>query len=85
MCLSTLADVQPVRCSLSHLICWVSELCWSTVRFLIGVQVKRQDVFGGVGQPSSLIDRIVGFSEAPSSYQAFDKGEIGKVIFDPWQ
>lgn len=47
--------------------------------------VKRQDVFGGVGQPNSLIDRIVGFEDASESYQAFDKGEIGKVIFDPWK
>ncbi|PPR07111.1 hypothetical protein CVT24_010947 [Panaeolus cyanescens] len=47
--------------------------------------VKRQDVFGGVGQANSLIDRIVGFNEAAESYRAFDKGEIGKVIFDPWK
>ena len=37
MCLLTLADVQHVRCFLSHLICSVSELCWLAVRRLIGV------------------------------------------------
>ncbi|KAH6912784.1 alcohol dehydrogenase [Coprinopsis sp. MPI-PUGE-AT-0042] len=47
--------------------------------------VKRQDVFGGVGQPASLIDRVVDFSEAAESYRAFEKGDIGKVIFNPWQ
>ncbi|KAF8644432.1 hypothetical protein AX16_008491 [Volvariella volvacea WC 439] len=47
--------------------------------------VKRQDVFGGVGEKSSLIDRIVGFSQAVESYRAFDKGECGKVVFDPWK
>jgi len=47
--------------------------------------VKRQDIFGGVGQPASLIDRICDFSQAAESYRAFDKGEIGKVIFDPWK
>ncbi|RDB17970.1 putative zinc-type alcohol dehydrogenase-like protein YbdR [Hypsizygus marmoreus] len=47
--------------------------------------VKRQDVFGGVGQPASLIDRIVNFEEATESYRAFDKGEVGKVIFSPWK
>ncbi|TFK40676.1 alcohol dehydrogenase [Crucibulum laeve] len=47
--------------------------------------VKRQDVFGGVGQPESLVDRVVDFSQATESYRAFDKGEIGKVIFDPWK
>jgi len=47
--------------------------------------VKRQDVFGKVGETASLIDRIVDFSQAAESYRAFDKGEIGKVIFDPWK
>lgn len=47
--------------------------------------VKRQDVFGGIGEPASLIDRIVDFTEAADSYRAFDKGEVGKVIFDPWK
>lgn len=49
--------------------------------------LRRQDVFGGVGaeSPASLIDRVVGFDEAAESYRAFDKGECGKVIFDPWR
>jgi len=47
--------------------------------------VKRQDVFGGVGQAASLVDRIVTFKDAIESYRAFDKGEVGKVIFDPWR
>jgi hypothetical protein len=47
--------------------------------------VKRQDVFGKVGEAASLVDRITDFSQAAESYRAFDKGEIGKVIFDPWK
>ena len=47
--------------------------------------VKRQDIFGSVGQPASLIDKVVDFSQAAESYRAFDKGEVGKVIFDPWK
>ncbi|KAF8967064.1 alcohol dehydrogenase [Flammula alnicola] len=47
--------------------------------------VKRQDVFGGVGQEASLIDKIVDFSQAAEVYAAFDKGQVGKVIFDPWK
>ncbi|KAG6837621.1 hypothetical protein H0H93_006142 [Arthromyces matolae] len=47
-------------------------------------QVKRQDVFGTIGEPASLIDRVVGFDVAAESYRAFDKGEVGKVIFKPW-
>ena len=47
--------------------------------------VKRQDIFGGVGESASLIDKVVDFSQAAESYRAFDKGEVGKVIFDPWK
>lgn len=47
--------------------------------------VKRQDVFGGVGEAASLIDKIVNIDEAAENYRAFDKGEVGKVIFDPWK
>jgi len=46
--------------------------------------VRRQDVFGDVGKESSLVDKVVGFDEAPESYKLFDKGECGKVLFDPW-
>ncbi|KAF4617569.1 hypothetical protein D9613_005892 [Agrocybe pediades] len=46
--------------------------------------VKRQDIFGTVGQPANLIDRIVSLDDAAESYRAFDKGEVGKTIFDPW-
>lgn len=47
--------------------------------------VKRQDIFGGVGEAASLVDKVVGFEEAVESYRCFDKGECGKVIFDPWK
>jgi hypothetical protein len=47
--------------------------------------VKRQDVFGGVGDEASLVDRIVGFKDAAESYELFDKGKCGKVLFDPWK
>lgn len=45
--------------------------------------VKRQDIFGGVGGKTSLVDKIVGFGEAVESYDLFDKAKCGKVIFDP--
>jgi len=47
--------------------------------------VKRQDVFGGIGEAASLIDRVVKFTEAVEIYEQFDKGKVGKVIFDPWK
>ena len=46
---------------------------------------RRQDVFGEVGTPISLVDKIVGIDEAPEAYRAFDKGECGKILFDPWR
>jgi hypothetical protein len=45
---------------------------------------KRQDIFGCVGEEASLIDRIVGLEEAKQSYELFDEGKCGKVLFDPW-
>ena len=47
--------------------------------------VKRQDVFGGVGGPDSLVDRIVGPEEAPEMYAQFEQNKIWKVVFDMWK
>ncbi len=47
--------------------------------------VKRQDVFGKVGAAASLVERISAVSEAAECYRAFDKGEVGKIVFDPWR
>ena len=49
------------------------------------ILVKRQDVFGGIGEEASLIERIVGFDEAVETYELFDKGKVGKTLFDPWR
>ena len=49
------------------------------------ILVKRQDVFGGVGEETSLIEKIVGFDEAVETYELFDKGKVGKTLFDPWR
>lgn len=49
--------------------------------------VKRQDVFGGVGtdgEGANLIEKVVSLDEAVDAYDKFDKGLIGKVLFDPW-
>lgn len=51
----------------------------------LDILVKRQDVFGGVGKETSLVDKVVGFDEAVKSYEEFDKGKVGKVLFDPWK
>jgi hypothetical protein len=47
--------------------------------------VKRQDVFGAVGESDSLVDKIADFSQADEMYRAFEKGDVGKVVFDPWK
>ena len=45
---------------------------------------KRQDVFGSVGEETSLIEKVVPLDDAPEMYRLFEKGDIGKVVFDPW-
>ncbi|ESK91248.1 alcohol dehydrogenase [Moniliophthora roreri MCA 2997] len=47
--------------------------------------LKRQDVFGEVGTASSLIDRVTSLDEAPEMYRKFERGDVGKVLFDPWK
>ncbi|THH27436.1 hypothetical protein EUX98_g6751 [Antrodiella citrinella] len=48
------------------------------------ILLKRQDVFGGVGETASLIEKVVSFDSAVDAYEAFDKGRCGKILFDPW-
>jgi len=48
------------------------------------ILLKRQDVFGAVGKEASLVEKIVSFDEAKESYDLFDKGKCGKLLFDPW-
>ncbi|TFY53451.1 hypothetical protein EVJ58_g9447 [Rhodofomes roseus] len=48
------------------------------------ILVKRQDVFGGIGDDASLIENTVSFDQAAQSYELFDKGKCGKILFDPW-
>jgi len=50
----------------------------------LDILLKRQDVFGGVGEEASLVEKIVGFDQAAESYELFDKGKCGKILFDPW-
>ncbi|TBU25558.1 alcohol dehydrogenase [Dichomitus squalens] len=51
----------------------------------VDILLKRQDVFGSVGEKASLIDKIVPLNEAPDAYEDFDKGRCGKILFDPWR
>jgi len=57
----------------------------SMVPLVLDLLVRLQDVFGEVGTKISLVDRIVGFDEAKESYELFEKGKCGKVLFDPWK
>ncbi|KAH7925874.1 hypothetical protein BV22DRAFT_1104672 [Leucogyrophana mollusca] len=50
----------------------------------LDILLKRQDVFGAVGGDASLVEKIVSIDEAKESYDLFDKGKCGKVLFDPW-
>ena len=51
----------------------------------VDLLMRRQDIFGSVGESASLVDKIVGFDEAKEYYRKFDKRECGKVLFDPWK
>ncbi|EGN98107.1 hypothetical protein SERLA73DRAFT_91326 [Serpula lacrymans var. lacrymans S7.3] len=51
----------------------------------LDILLRRQDVFGAVGGTASLVEKIVGFDEAADTYELFDKGKCGKVLFDPWK
>ena len=48
------------------------------------VLLKRQDIFGGIGEDASLIEKIVPLDQAAESYKPFDHGKCGKILFDPW-
>ncbi|OSC97355.1 hypothetical protein PYCCODRAFT_1419555 [Trametes coccinea BRFM310] len=50
----------------------------------LDVLLKRQDVFGGVGTDSSLIEKVVALDQAVDMYKLFDKGDCGKILFNPW-
>lgn len=48
------------------------------------ILLKRQDVFGSIGEECSLIEKVVSLDDAAESYELFDKGKCGKILFDPW-
>ncbi|KAI9062149.1 alcohol dehydrogenase [Trametes sanguinea] len=48
------------------------------------VLLKRQDVFGSVGTDSSLVEKVVPLDQAVEMYKLFDKGDCGKILFNPW-
>jgi hypothetical protein len=40
---------------------------------------RRRAAFEG------FVERVVGIGEAAAAYEQFEKGEGGKVCFDPWR
>lgn len=64
----------------------LSRCIWALVVLSLScLLVRRQDVFGSVGEPDSLVDRVVDFTQVKEMYDAFDKGKVGKIVFDPWK
>jgi len=45
--------------------------------------LRRRDILSVIGE-SGVVDRIVPMSDAVRAYEVFEKGEYGKVVFDPW-
>ena len=41
---------------------------------------RRKDVL-----EEQVVEKIVGLDEVGKSYEDFDKGVVGKVLFDPWK
>jgi threonine dehydrogenase-like Zn-dependent dehydrogenase len=51
----------------------------------IDVLKMHSAVFSGVGSdPFALVERIEPIGDAAHWYERFDKGQCGKVLFDPW-
>jgi threonine dehydrogenase-like Zn-dependent dehydrogenase len=44
-----------------------------------GVLERRKEAFEG------FVERVVGIGEAAAAYERFERGEGGKVCFDPWK
>lgn len=42
-------------------------------------------MFGGVGGEVSLVEKVVGLEDAKESYEQFEKGACGKILFEPWR
>ncbi|KAI0031854.1 chaperonin 10-like protein [Vararia minispora EC-137] len=59
--------------------CSVRAVFPAALRLLL----KRRDIFGIIGD-SGLVERVVGLDDAPEAYEKFNRGEWGKVVFDPW-
>ncbi|CCL98739.1 uncharacterized protein FIBRA_00744 [Fibroporia radiculosa] len=51
----------------------------------LDILLKRQDIFGDVGGEANLVEKVVGLDEAAESYELFDKGKCGKILFNPWK
>ncbi|KAI0319843.1 chaperonin 10-like protein [Amylostereum chailletii] len=59
--------------------CSVRAVFPAALRLLL----KRRDVLGVVGE-GGVVERVVPMSKAVEAYEKFERGEWGKVVFDPW-
>ncbi|THH17377.1 hypothetical protein EW146_g3429 [Bondarzewia mesenterica] len=48
-----------------------------------GLLARRRDVLGVIGT-HGVVERVCPLSDAVRAYNLFEKGEWGKVVFDPW-
>ncbi len=54
--------------------------------YALDVLQRRVKVFGGVGNGSGLIDRVVQMTDEDmkTAYVDFESGKVGKTLLDPW-
>jgi threonine dehydrogenase-like Zn-dependent dehydrogenase len=48
------------------------------------VLIANIGVFGDVGGKAGLVERVISMKDAKVWYEKFEKGDCGKVLFDPW-
>ncbi|KAH8834991.1 alcohol dehydrogenase [Flagelloscypha sp. PMI_526] len=56
----------------------------SMMRLAFGLLLKRLDIFGTVGEETSLVERIVPLKDAVQAYKSFNDRSVGKTMFTPW-
>lgn len=55
-----------------------------------GVMARMGSVFGAIGgeddggKDVGVVERVLPLSRVVEAYEKFERGEWGKVVFDPW-
>lgn len=50
----------------------------------IGGGADSKTIGSGVGEGVGVVERVIPLSRVVEAYEKFERGEWGKVVFDPW-